>query len=123
MVNNYNARYLSLQNSSEPDFKRSKAGSRQYMPLELREVDWLYRTAYKDKHKTVKSPVNLDRLPNSTMKVPTPAVQVMGVSPSGTPWRRLTVPYGIPVGVSKAGSSRSAMKKKYFKTCKKTKNC
>ena len=39
------------------------------------------------------------------MNVPTPAVHVIGVSPSGTPWRRLTVPYGIPVGVSKAGSN------------------
>ena len=31
------------------------------------------------------SPVNLVSAPNSTMKVPTPAVQVTGVSPSGTP--------------------------------------
>jgi hypothetical protein len=48
------------------------------------------------------SPVNLDRAPNSTMKVPTPAVHVMVVSPLGTPLRKLTVPYGIPVVVLKA---------------------
>lgn len=51
------------------------------------------------------SPVSRDRVPNSKMKVPMPAVQVMVVSPGGTPYRRLTVPYGIPVGVSKAGRS------------------
>ena len=47
-------------------------------------------------------------LPNSIRNVPTPAVQVTGVSPAGTPCLRLTVPYGIPVGVSKAGSKRVA---------------
>merc|ERR550519_1442585 len=50
-------------------------------------------------------PVRRDKAPNSTTKVPTPAVQVTGVSPAGTPCLRFTVPYGIPVGVSKAGSS------------------
>ena len=53
-------------------------------------------------------PVSRDSVPNSTMYVPTPAVHVIGVSPSGTPVLRLTVPYGIPVGVSNAGSNRSA---------------
>lgn len=48
------------------------------------------------------SPVNLLRVPNSTMNVPTPAVHVTVVSPLGTPCRRFMVPYGIPVGVSNA---------------------
>ena len=54
------------------------------------------------------SPVSLDRVPNSRMNVPTPAVHVMLVSPTGTPFRRFTVPYGIPVGVSNAASRRRA---------------
>ena len=37
------------------------------------------------------SPVSLDRAPNSTAMVPTPAVHVTGVSPGGTPRRRFTV--------------------------------
>lgn len=48
------------------------------------------------------SPVSRLRVPNSIRNVPTPAVHVTVVSPFGTPYRRLTVPYGIPVGVSKA---------------------
>ena len=39
---------------------------------------------------------------NSNMKVPMLAVQVIVVSPSGTPFSRLTVPYGIDVEVLKA---------------------
>jgi hypothetical protein len=54
------------------------------------------------------SPVSLERVPNSKMKVPTPAVQVMLVSPAGTPYRRFTVPYGIPVVVSNAANRRRA---------------
>ena len=50
-------------------------------------------------------PVSLDNAPNSITTVPTPAVDVTGVSPFGTPFLKLTVPYGIPVGVSKAGNS------------------
>ncbi len=42
------------------------------------------------------------------MKVPTPAVHVTGVSSGGTPYRKLTVPYGIPVDELKAGNSRRA---------------
>lgn len=49
------------------------------------------------------SPVSRLRAANSRMKVPTPAVQVTGVSVGLTPCSRFTVPYGIPVGVSKAG--------------------
>ena len=41
-------------------------------------------------------PVNLDKAPNSITTVPTPAVEVTGVSPFGTPFRKFTVPYGIP---------------------------
>lgn len=41
------------------------------------------------------------------MKVPEEAVQVTVVSPGGTPCLKLTVPYGIPVGVLKAGSNLS----------------
>ena len=48
------------------------------------------------------SPVSLVRALNSMRKVPTPAVQVTVVSPFGTPYLRLTVPYGMPVGVLKA---------------------
>ena len=48
------------------------------------------------------SPVSMLKVPNSTMKVPTPAVQVTVVSPTGTPYRRLTVPYGMPVEVLNA---------------------
>ena len=48
------------------------------------------------------SPVRRLRAPNSSKKVPTPAVHVTVVSPLGTPCLRLTVPYGIPVGVSNA---------------------
>lgn len=54
------------------------------------------------------SPVSLERVPNSKMNVPTPAVHVMLVSPTGTPFRRFTVPYGIPVGVSNAAIRRRA---------------
>lgn len=45
------------------------------------------------------------------LKVPEEAVHVTVVSPLGTPWRRFTVPYGIPVGVSKAGRSLSPTSK------------
>ena len=55
-------------------------------------------------------PVSLVSAPNSTAIVPTPAVHVTEVSPRGTPWRRFTVPYGIPVGVSNAGSSLKGVK-------------
>jgi hypothetical protein len=48
------------------------------------------------------SPVNRLNVPNSIRNVPTPAVHVTVVSPLGTPCFRLTVPYGIPVCVSKA---------------------
>lgn len=48
-------------------------------------------------------PVSLVKVPNSKIYVPTPAVQVTGVSPSGTPCKRFTVPYGIPVAVLNAG--------------------
>ena len=44
---------------------------------------------------------------NSSSRDPAPAVLAISVSPSGTPYRRFTVPYGIPVGVAKAGSRRS----------------
>lgn len=45
------------------------------------------------------SPVRRLSVANSRMKVPTPAVQVTGVSVGLTPFSRFTVPYGIPVGV------------------------
>lgn len=45
------------------------------------------------------SPVRWLRVENSRMNVPTPAVQVIGVSVGLTPLSRFTVPYGIPVGV------------------------
>ncbi len=48
------------------------------------------------------SPVSLLSAPNSSRKVPTPAVEVIVVSFAGTPLRRFTVPYGIPLGVSNA---------------------
>lgn len=48
------------------------------------------------------SPVSLDRVPNSTRKEEQQAVQVMGVSAAGTPYRRLMVPKGSPVGVENA---------------------
>ena len=51
------------------------------------------------------SPVSCVRAPNSTMKVPTPAVHVTVVSPDGIPLTRLTVPYGIPVDVLNAAAS------------------
>ena len=47
-------------------------------------------------------PVRWVNIANSKMNVPTLAVHVMVVSPSGTPFRRLTVPYGIEVFVLKA---------------------
>lgn len=50
----------------------------------------------------VGSPVSRLSVANSRMKVPTPAVQVTGVSVGLTPRRRFTVPYGMPVGVSNA---------------------
>jgi len=50
----------------------------------------------------IESPVSRLSAPNSTMNVPTPAVHVIGVSPYGTPCRRLTVPNGIPVLVLNA---------------------
>lgn len=50
----------------------------------------------------VGSPVSRLSVANSRMKVPTPAVQVTGVSVGLTPCRRFTVPYGMPVGVSNA---------------------
>ncbi len=53
------------------------------------------------------SPVNLVSVPNSTMNVPTPAVHVTGVSSLGTPYSRLTVPYGIPVDVLKADNTQA----------------
>jgi len=51
------------------------------------------------------SPVKRLREPNSTINVVIPAVQVIGVSPTGTPVWKFTVPYGIPVVVLKAGSN------------------
>lgn len=50
------------------------------------------------------SPVNLLRVANSIRNVPTPAVHVSGVSFGSTPYFRLTVPNGIPVGVSNAAN-------------------
>lgn len=47
-------------------------------------------------------PVRRLNVANSSRYVPTAAVQVIGVSVGFTPLRRFTVPYGIPVGVSKA---------------------
>lgn len=49
-------------------------------------------------------PVSRLSVANSRMKVPTPAVQVTDVSVGLTPRSKLTVPYGIPVGVSNAGN-------------------
>ena len=46
--------------------------------------------------------MSLVKVPNSKIYVPTPAVQVTGVSPSGTPCNKFTVPYGIPEAVSNA---------------------
>lgn len=48
------------------------------------------------------SPVKWLNVPNSIINVATPAVQVIGVSPSGTPYCKFTVPNGIPVLVSNA---------------------
>ena len=53
------------------------------------------------------SPVARESAAISSKKVPPPAVAVMVVSLAGTPWRRLTDPYGMPVGVRKALSRRS----------------
>lgn len=54
-------------------------------------------------------PVRRDSAPNSKINVPMPATHVTVVSPLGTPpSSKLTVPYGIPVGVSKAGNSLEA---------------
>lgn len=47
----------------------------------------------------VLSPVSRLSVANSRMKVPTPAVHVTGVSVGLTPFRRFTVPYGMPVAV------------------------
>lgn len=47
----------------------------------------------------VSSPVSRLSVANSRMNVPTPAVHVTGVSVGLTPFRRFTVPYGIPVAV------------------------
>lgn len=47
----------------------------------------------------VSSPVSRLSVANSRMKVPTPAVQVTGVSVGLTPCSRFTVPYGMPVAV------------------------
>ena len=49
-----------------------------------------------------KLPVRRVSIANSKMNVPTLAVHVTVVSPSGTPCIRLTVPYGIEVVVLKA---------------------
>lgn len=54
----------------------------------------------------VGSPVRRLSAANSRMKVPTPAVQVTGVSLGLTPLSRFTVPYGIPLGVSNAADSQ-----------------
>ena len=50
------------------------------------------------------------------MKVPMLAVHVTVVSPSGTPFARLTVPNGIPVLVSNADRKdfRTKLKSKYY---------
>lgn len=53
----------------------------------------------------VGSPVSRLSVANSRMKVPTPAVQVTGVSVGLTPCSRLTVPYGMPLGVWNADHS------------------
>lgn len=55
----------------------------------------------------VSSPVSRLRVANSRMKVPTPAVQVTGVSVGLTPFRRFTVPYGIPVAVWNADGRKT----------------
>lgn len=55
--------------------------------------------AWRAAFSNVGSPVSRLSVANSRMKVPTPAVQVTGVSEGLTPCRRFTVPYGIPVGV------------------------
>lgn len=47
----------------------------------------------------VSSPVSRLSVANSRIKVPTPAVHVTGVSVALTPFRRFTVPYGMPVAV------------------------
>lgn len=47
----------------------------------------------------ISSPVSRLSVANSRMNVPTPAVHVTGVSVGLTPFRRFTVPYGIPVAV------------------------
>uniref|UniRef100_A0A7C9A3U7 Uncharacterized protein n=1 Tax=Opuntia streptacantha TaxID=393608 RepID=A0A7C9A3U7_OPUST len=48
------------------------------------------------------------KIPNSRVKVPPPAVDVILLSFSSTPCLKFTDPKGIPVGVSKAGSIRLA---------------
>ena len=45
-------------------------------------------------------------MPNSSRCDPAPANEDTVTSPGGTPYSRFTVPYGIPVGVLKAGSNR-----------------
>ena len=58
---------------------------------------------------TIKSlPVSLDSVPNSMMNEEQHATHVTGVSVGGTPYLRLMVPYGRPVGVVKAGNSLRA---------------
>ena len=54
------------------------------------------------------SPVSRLSVANSRMKVPTPAVQVTGVSVGLTPFRRFTVPYGIPLAVWNADGQMSS---------------
>jgi hypothetical protein len=49
-----------------------------------------------------RAPVSLDKTPNSSRNVPQDAVHVTVVSSCGTPYFRLTVPYGRPVAVSNA---------------------
>mmetsp|Transcript_49070 Transcript_49070/g.150910 ORF Transcript_49070/g.150910 Transcript_49070/m.150910 type:complete len:209 (-) Transcript_49070:183-809(-) len=55
-----------------------------------------------------RSPVSRESAPNSRASVPAAAVQVMVDSVGETPSRRWIEPYGMPEGVSSAGSSRSA---------------
>ena len=62
------------------------------------------------------SPVKRLKVPNSRMNVPTPAVHVSTVSLGSTPYLRLTVPYGIPVGVSKAKKRKQRKSKQSYST-------
>lgn len=57
------------------------------------------------------TPLRWESRVNSRVRDPAPASDATGVSPRGTPCRKFTVPYGMPVGVAKAGSSRSPKSK------------